>query len=94
MRSVLAFAARTVDNAIAGFGPGIRDYPTFSPVKFYGRPEMTGVCTANLWTGQDPYTRLRLPRLTSDDVKARAAATAHLKRDPALLLEPVEILTP
>ena len=70
-------------------GSQIRDYPTFMPTTLQG-PEFTGCAVATMRTGQDPYTRLKLPGVTHADLEAAAAATAHLKRDPALLM-PVRV---
>ena len=53
-------------------------------------PEYIGVCTAALRTGLDPYVRLRVPEVTEEYAAEVAVDTAHLRRDPALLL-PVAI---
>ena len=63
----LAFAARTVDDAIAGLGPGIRDYPTLSPGEFLRPP------------GDDRSVH-REPVDRAGPVHPPPAATAHLRR--------------
>jgi DNA segregation ATPase FtsK/SpoIIIE, S-DNA-T family len=80
----LALAQRTDASAVAALGEDIRDFPTFSPTLLQG-DEHIGCATANLRTGKDPFTRLRMPEVTRADLAACAKATAHLRRDPAVL---------
>jgi S-DNA-T family DNA segregation ATPase FtsK/SpoIIIE len=86
----LALSSKTVDASVAALGSQIRDYPSFLPTTLQG-PEYTGCAIATMRTGQDPYTRLKMPDVTHADLAAAAAATAHLKRDPALLFPPVAV---
>ena len=86
----LALSQKTVDSSVAALGSQIRDYPSFMPTTLQG-PEYTGCAVATMRTGQDPYTRLKLPGVTHADLAAAAAATAHLKRDPALMFPPVAV---
>jgi S-DNA-T family DNA segregation ATPase FtsK/SpoIIIE len=86
----LALAQKTVDASVAALGSQIRDYPSFLPTTLQG-PEYTGCAVATMRTGQDPYTRLKLPGVTHADLAAAAAATAHLKRDPALMFPSVAV---
>ncbi|MGH3421389.1 MAG: hypothetical protein ACRDOD_17595 [Streptosporangiaceae bacterium] len=79
----LCFGVATIDGAISVLGEGIRQYPTLSPVMLQG-PEHVGLATALLRTGTDPYTRLRVPEISEAAADARAAETAHLRRDPRL----------
>lgn len=81
----LALAQKTVDASVAALGSQIRDYPSFLPTTLQG-PEYTGCAVATMRTGQDPYTRLKLPGVTHADLEAAAAATAHLRKDPQLLM--------
>jgi S-DNA-T family DNA segregation ATPase FtsK/SpoIIIE len=81
----LALAQKTVDASVAALGSQIRDYPSFMPTTLQG-PEYTGGAIATMRSGTDPYTRLKLPGVTHADLEAAAAATAHLKRDPRLLM--------
>jgi DNA segregation ATPase FtsK/SpoIIIE, S-DNA-T family len=86
----LALAQKTDDAAVAALGSQIRNYPSFSPTTLQG-PEYTGVAVATMRTGQDPFTRIKLPGVTHADLAAAAAATAHLRRDPALLFPSVPV---
>ena len=81
----LALSQKTMDASVAALGSSIRDYPTFSPMTLQG-PEFTGCAIASLRTGQDPFTRLRMPEVTHTELEVCADATAHLRRDPAMLL--------
>ena len=81
----LALAQKTVDASVAALGSQIRDYPSFLPTTLQG-PEYIGCAVATMRTGQDPYTRLKLPGVTHADLAAAAAATAHLRRDPRATL--------
>ena len=69
----LALSQKTMDAAVAALGSAIRDYPSFSPTTLQG-PEYTGCAVATMRTGQDPFTRLRLPGVTRDELQAAAAA--------------------
>jgi hypothetical protein len=83
----LSFGVKTIDAAIATLGPAIRDYPSFSPVGL--QDDMyVGVMTTTLRTGQDPFTRVRVPLVTEEAAAQRARATAHLRRNPAIALVP------
>jgi DNA segregation ATPase FtsK/SpoIIIE, S-DNA-T family len=75
----LAFGLRTTEAAVAALGEDIRQYPDMSPTQHQG-PELVGVATCTLRTGLDPFTRLRVPELTEEAARARAASTAHLGR--------------
>lgn len=86
----LALAQKTVDASVAALGSQVRDYPTFLPTTLQG-PEYTGCAIATMRTGRDPFTRLRFPAVTHDDLAAAAAATARLRRDPADLLPPITV---
>jgi len=77
----LCFAVKTTEAAVATLGELIRDYPSFNPVTLQA-DEYTGVCTASLRTGQDPFVRLRVPEVSEAAAAARAAETAPLRRDP------------
>lgn len=81
----LALAQKTMDASVAALGSSIRDYPSYSPMSLQG-PEFTGCAVATMRTGQDPFTRLRMPGVTHAELAACAGATAHLRRDPAMLL--------
>ena len=81
----LALSQKTIDASVAALGSSIRDYPSYLPTTLQG-PEYTGCAVASMRTGEDPFTRLRLPGVTHADLQACADATAHLRRDPALLL--------
>ena len=81
----LALSQKTMDASVAALGSSIRDYPTFSPMTLQG-PEFTGCAVASMRTGKDPFTRMRLPEVTHADLQACADATAHLRRDPAVVM--------
>jgi DNA segregation ATPase FtsK/SpoIIIE, S-DNA-T family len=87
----LAFALKTTDTAVAALGSEIRSYESFSPTLLQG-PEYVGAAVTTLRTGMDPFTKVRLPYFTPDEIEARAASTAHLRgqtRSPAPALEAV-----
>ena len=85
----LCFGVKTTDAAAAVLGADIRAFPSFSPTMLQD-DAYTGVLTSSLRTGQDPYTRIRVPLMGEDLVEERAAATASLRRDPStVLLEPM-----
>ena len=81
----LALSQKTIDASVAALGSSIRDYPSYLPTTLQG-PEYTGCAVATMRTGEDPFTRLRLPGVTHADLEASAFATAHLRADPAVLL--------
>jgi S-DNA-T family DNA segregation ATPase FtsK/SpoIIIE len=81
----LALSTKTADAAAAALGSEIRNYPSFSPTTLQG-PEFTGCAIASMRTGQDPFTRLRMPEVTHGELQVTAAATAHLRRNPAMLM--------
>jgi DNA segregation ATPase FtsK/SpoIIIE, S-DNA-T family len=83
-----AFATKTRDGAVAGLGEAIKEWPSFCPTTLRDR-SMIGVCTASLPSGGSPFVRLRVPEITEAAASARASATAHLRRDPAAVLEVV-----
>jgi DNA segregation ATPase FtsK/SpoIIIE, S-DNA-T family len=82
----LSFACKNADVAVAALGDDIRKYPSYCPTGLQDLTTYTGVCTAALRTGADPYVRLRVPEISEDVADARARATAHLRRDPAIPL--------
>ena len=86
----LALSQKTMDASVAALGSQIRDYPSFAPTAMQG-PEYIGCAIASMRTGQDPYTRLRFPAVTHADLRACAEATAHLRRDPGVLLPAVAV---
>jgi len=81
----LCFGVKTVEAAKAVLGEDIRDYPGYSPTGLQG-DQHVGVLTATLRTGADPFCRVRVPQISETAAADRAAATAHLRRDPAALL--------
>jgi DNA segregation ATPase FtsK/SpoIIIE, S-DNA-T family len=75
----MAFGVSTRATAVAALGDAIRDYPAFDPTLIRD----PGICTVTLPSaGNDPYVRLRCPEVTQEAAEARAAETAHLRRDP------------
>jgi len=84
----LALSQKTTDAAAAALGSEIRQYESFSPTTLQG-PEYTGCAIATMRSGTDPYTRLKLPGVTHADLQACAEATAHLRKDPRLLIPAV-----
>jgi hypothetical protein len=89
----LALSQKTVVASVAALGSQIRDYPSFMPTTLQG-PEFTGCAVATMRTGQDPYTRLKLPGVTHADLEACATATAYLRRDPMALLSSAPLVVP
>ena len=83
----VSFAVRTKDAAVASLGDHIREYPSYCPTTLQD-PAYTGVCTASLRTGQDPFVRLRVPEVTEEAATARAAETASKRRDPSAIPAP------
>lgn len=81
----LCFPVKTTDAAAAALGTEIRKYESCSPAGLV-LPDYTGVATATLRTGQDPFTRLRGPYVTEDQAADVARASAHLRRDPRAAL--------
>jgi S-DNA-T family DNA segregation ATPase FtsK/SpoIIIE len=77
----LCFGVKTIEAAAAVLGPDIREYASVSPVGLRD-DEMTGVLTSTLPTGLDPFTRIRVPGFSEAEIARRAAASAHLCRDP------------
>ncbi len=80
----LSYACKTDDAAVAALGADIRHHPDVSPVRLVG-PEYVGIAVANL-PGRPGFTRLRTPLVDEEHVTAVALDTAHLRRDPAVLL--------
>lgn len=81
----IGFSLKTLDAAKACLGQDIGNYPSLSPVALV-LPEHAGVCVASLKDGLTPFTRLRSPLVTEDEVAEVALATAHLRRDPRTCL--------
>jgi DNA segregation ATPase FtsK/SpoIIIE, S-DNA-T family len=81
----LCFGVKTMDAAAATLGSAIRQYESHSPV-LLADPAYAGCCTATLKTGQDPFTFIRGPYISEDQAAEVAKATAHLRRDPRVLL--------
>ena len=74
----MSFATRTRDGSVAALGETIKDYPTYDPTTLQD-PAYVGVMTARLATGADPFTRIRVPRLTAQAAQARAADLAEVE---------------
>jgi S-DNA-T family DNA segregation ATPase FtsK/SpoIIIE len=83
----LSFGVQTRDAAVAALGELIRDHPAYCPTTLQD-PAYVGVATAALRTASNPFVRVRVPYLTEAAAADRAAATAHLRRDPRTLLPP------
>ena len=49
-------------------------------------PAYVGCAVATMRTGEDPFTRLKMPEVTQADLEVCSFSTAHLRRDPAALL--------
>src|ERR1022692_4327508 len=81
----LCFGVKTIEAAAAVLGPDIREYGSVSPVGLRD-DSMVGVLTSTLATGQDPFTRVRVPGFSEVEIASRAAASAHLRRDPRATL--------
>jgi S-DNA-T family DNA segregation ATPase FtsK/SpoIIIE len=81
----LCFGVKTIEAAAAVLGPDIREFASVSPTGLRD-DEMTGVLTSTLATGQDPFTRVRVPGFSEVEIARRAAASAHLCRDPRAAL--------
>ena len=81
----LCFGVKTVEAAAAVLGPDIREYASVRPVGLRD-DSMVGVLTSTLPTGQDPFTRVRVPGFTEAEIAERASASAHLRRDPRVSL--------
>ena len=86
----VSFAVRTKDAAVASLGDHIREYPSYCPTTLQD-PAYTGVCTASLRTGQDPFVRLRVPEVTEEAAAVRVAETACKRRDPSVIPAPVPV---
>ena len=80
-----SFATTTRAAAVCGLGEGIRDFPTYCPTGLRDR-SMIGVLTATMPSGSDPFCRIRVPEVTEQAAKARAAATAACRIDPGALV--------
>ena len=89
----VAFSLKTQDAARAVLGADISGYPLLSPTSL-SLPEHAGVCVASLRDGLTPFTRLRSPLVTEDQVAEVAEATAHLRKDPRTCLPVVVPDTP
>lgn len=82
----LALAQKTMAACKAALGDDIADYPTFAPTTLQG-PEYVGCAIASMRSGRDPFTRVRFPYVTKVHLEQAAAATAHLRRDPAVQVD-------
>jgi len=78
----VSFALKTTESSVAALGDAIREYPGYSPTLLRETPGGIGTAVATLTTGTDPFTRLRVPEIAEQWAAVRAAATAHLRRDP------------
>ncbi len=81
----LALSQKTMDASVAALGSSIRDYPSYAPVTMQD-PAYVGCAVATMRTGEDPFTRLKMPEVTQADLEVCSFSTAHLRRDPAALL--------
>jgi DNA segregation ATPase FtsK/SpoIIIE, S-DNA-T family len=77
----LSFAVRTKEAAVASLGDHIREYPGHCPTGLQD-PAYVGVATASLRTNMDPFVRVRVPEISDQAARQRAAQTASLRRDP------------
>jgi DNA segregation ATPase FtsK/SpoIIIE, S-DNA-T family len=82
-----SFATQTRDAAVAALGEHIKEYPSVDPTTLQDKPTYVGVCTTNLKTGSDPFTRLRVPEISEAAADARAIETAAYRSDPVELLD-------
>jgi hypothetical protein len=73
---------KTTESSVAALGDAIREYPGYSPTLLRETPNGIGTAVVTLTTGTDPFTRLRVPLITEQWAAARAAGTAHYRRDP------------
>jgi S-DNA-T family DNA segregation ATPase FtsK/SpoIIIE len=78
----VSFALKTTESSVAALGDAIREYPGYSPTLLRETPQGIGTAVVTLATGTDPFCRLRVPEITEQWAIARAAATAHHRRDP------------
>jgi DNA segregation ATPase FtsK/SpoIIIE, S-DNA-T family len=85
----IALAQKTMAASKAALGDDIADYPAFAPTTLQG-PEYVGCAVATLRTGQDPFTRIKFPEVTTPQLEHAAAEYAHLRKDPAALM-PVRV---
>jgi DNA segregation ATPase FtsK/SpoIIIE, S-DNA-T family len=67
----ISFAVKTVDAAVSALGADVREYPSLSPVQLQA-DEYVGCCVATMPTGSDPYTMLRVPKLTESAAWSRS----------------------
>ena len=79
----MCFAVKTSEAAAAVLGASIREYPSFSPLGLQD-DAYAGVAVTTMATGNDPFTRVRIPDVSEDMVIQRAIETAHLRVDPAV----------
>lgn len=86
----MAFSLRTLDAAKAALGQDIGNYPSLSPVAL-SLPDYAGVAVASLMDGLVPFTRIRSPLITEDQVVKVAEATAALRKDPSTLLPGIRL---
>lgn len=77
----LCFAVQTTESAVSVLGDDIRRFDSLSPTLLSG-DEFVGVGTAQLKTGSDPYTRLRIPFVAEDQADNVARSTAQLREQP------------
>lgn len=78
----VSFATRTKEASVAALGEHIRQYASYDPVTLQD-PAYTGVCTASLRTGHDPFVRLRVPEITEEAAEERARQSQDAYRDPS-----------
>ena len=81
----VAFPLRTLEAAKAVLGADVTNWPLLSPLTL-SLPEHAGVAVVSLRDGLAPYTKVRSPLVTEDEVFNVAQATAHLRKDPRTLL--------
>lgn len=85
----IAYSLKTLDAAKATLGADIGNYPTLNPVGLF-LPDYAGVCVVSLRDGMLPFSKVRAPLVTEEETLAVSAASAHLRRDPRVLV-PVEV---
>lgn len=94
----VAFPLKTLEAAKSVLGADVTNYPLLSPLTL-SLPEHAGVAVVSLRDGLAPYTKVRSPLVTEDEVFEVARATAHLRKDPRTLLPvtvpdtPAELVT-
>ena len=66
----ICFGVKTTEGAAASLGGDIREYPSLSPVQLQS-DDYIGTCVTTLSTGPEPYTMIRVPKLTQQSARAR-----------------------